>query len=121
MVLDLRANMGDGGGAGGVGTTCERVNSGRSMSMVKTWEIVGEMDEEVHVVMGERRSSDWMGEGRKQAVTDLLYGLHKGGQTSTVVSWLCVVHKRVAIRCCWRLTCVIGNLEIESRSGHGRQ
>jgi hypothetical protein len=41
MVLDLRANMGDGGGAGGVGTTCERVNSGRSMSMVKVWRGLG--------------------------------------------------------------------------------
>jgi hypothetical protein len=39
MVLDLRATLGDGGrgGAGGVGTTCERVNSGRTVAVVNVW------------------------------------------------------------------------------------
>lgn len=32
IVLDLRATLGDGGGGG---TTCERVNSGRTVAVVK--------------------------------------------------------------------------------------
>lgn len=33
----------------------------------------------------------------KQAFTNLLYGSHEGGEASTVVSWLCVIHKRIAV------------------------
>ena len=35
----------------------------------------------------------------KQSFTNLLYGGHEGGETSTVVSWLCVIHKRIAVGC----------------------
>lgn len=42
MVFDLRGNLGDGGGAGGVGTICERVNSGRRIPMVDMWKRVKE-------------------------------------------------------------------------------
>ena len=78
------------------------------------------MHQGVHVVMSGRRSSDWMSEGRKQAFTDLLYGLHEGSEASTVMSWLCVVHKRVAVRCHWRLSCMAGDFDLRFR-GHGRQ
>jgi hypothetical protein len=68
------------------------------------------------------------GEGRgerqvkevKQAFTNLLYGGHEGGETSTVVSWLCIVHTRIAVGCRWRLGCMGGNFDIGFCGGHGR-
>lgn len=57
----------------------------------------------------------------KQSFTNLLYGGHEGGETSTVVSWLCVIHKRIAVGCRWRVSCMSGNFDIGFCGGHGRQ
>jgi hypothetical protein len=77
------------------------------------------MHQEVHVVMSGRRSSDWMSECRKQSFTNLLYGLHEGSEASTVMSWLCVVHKRVAVQCRRRLNCVGGDFDVGFGGGGG--
>jgi hypothetical protein len=127
MVLDLRATLGDGGrgGAGGVGTTCERVNSGRTVAVVKVWrELKRSIERKWWVEGGNRankrgRSRGVAGE-EQQSFTNLLYGGHEGGETSTVVSWLCVIHKRIAVGCRWRLSCMGGNFDIGFCGDHGR-
>lgn len=51
MFLDLRAITGDGGGAGGVGTTCERVNRGRTAAMADAWKEL-KRSIKMHAVVG---------------------------------------------------------------------